>query len=294
MESLQKINSQLESLQSLLSKIAETSQISNIDKDVVLAKIRDIYESALNIDIVLPQITEVKVETVVPESKIEPIQNHIVEEISEVEFEEEMIKESPIELTEQLPSSKPQKHYEDDLIIRIEDVQPEIKVESKPIEQPIIIEQPEIEEPQKIEIPEPQIEVKKEVVQIIEPTKTEQPVIIEQPTSIFSKPLEEVKAQPNVIEIQITKPAINAGESLAAKLSHTKIPNISAGLTFSDRLMFQKQLFKDRSEEFAKTISDLDDLDTFEEAVAWLKATYKWDYENAMVKKFLEIVQRRY
>jgi len=290
MESLQKINSQLESLQSLLIKIGETSQFGNIEKDVILAKIRDIYEIAINIENILPQIIEEKVVTVVPDTKIEKTANHTVEEISEVEFEEEMVKESPIELTESLPTPKPQKLYEDDLIIRIDDVKSEVKAEPQSIVESTIIEQSVVEEPQKIDIPETQIEVQT----IVQPTIIEQSEVVKQPTSIFSKPVEEVKPQPNVIEIQITKPTINAGESLAAKLSHTKIPNISAGLTFSDRLMFQKQLFKDRSEEFARTISDLDDLDTYEEAVAWLQATYSWNFENAIVKKFLEIVQRRY
>jgi hypothetical protein len=288
MESLQKINSQLESLQSLLTKINETSQFGKIDKDAVLAKIREIYETALNIEIVLSQGKEEKV--VILEPIVEKTESAVVEDISEVEFEEEMVKDSPIELTEQLPTTKPQKQYEDDLLIRIDDVKPEVPL----VEQPKILEQTPIEGLQKVTIPEPQIEIKIEAQPTIQPVINEQAAVIEQPTSIFSKPLEEVKPQPNVIEIQIPKPAVNNGESLASKLSHTKIPNISAGLTFSDRLMFQKQLFKDRSEEFARTISDLDDLETFEEAVAWLQATYSWDFENAIVKKFLEIVQRRY
>ena len=65
-------------------------------------------------------------------------------------------------------------------------------------------------------------------------------------------------------------------------------------MSFSDKLMFQKQLFKDRNEEFNKTLNTLNDLESFEEAYQWLQASYSWDFESQYVKKLLEIVQRRF
>ena len=246
MESLQKLKSQLDTLQILVVKIDETSQFGNIEKDILLAKLREMYETILNTEIILQKPAAIK------EEPLPVVETTIVEDISDVEFDAEMVKENPIELNEPLPTHKPQKQY-DDILIRIDDVHHDEKPEVKTIEPPIV-------EPPQIVIPE----------------SPKQP---------------EPKAKE--IEPQIVEP-VHAGESLAAKLSHTKIPNIAAGLSFSDRLMFQKQLFKDRSEEFARTISDLDDLESFEEAVAWLQATYSWNFENPIVKKFLEIVQRRY
>ena len=264
MESLQKVQSQVDSLQSLIFKINETAQFGSIDKDSLLSKIRDMYETVLTIDFVLPQIIAVHEEQIPDFVKVEP---SVLEQLSDVEFEDELQKVTTFELNDIVQTPHLQSPLEEDLLIRIDDVQPEIQAEPKL--QPEPIEQT---------------------------TTLEQPHVVEQPQTILTETPKEipVEPQPTVVEIPVIKPTVHAAESLAAKLSHTKIPNIAAGLTFSDRLMFQKQLFKDRSEEFAKTISDLDDLDTFEEAVAWLQATYKWDYENAIVKKFLEIVQRRY
>ena len=229
MESLQKIKTELDSLHLLLSKINESSHYSRLEKDLILSKLRDIYEIVVSGNTIHP--IESKADSIVT---IEPT---IVEEITEKEFEEEMVKETTIELDEPLPVAKPKKHYDDDLLIRIDDIVSHETVSSKP----------EIE------------------------------LVIELP----SKPVE-------------VKPQNQSNESLASKLSHTKIESIAAAISVGDKMMFQKQLFKDRNEEFLKTLSTVNELDSYEEAVAWLEASYSWDFNSAIVKKLLEIVQRRF
>jgi len=297
MESLHNVKTQIETLLNLLIKIEESSQFSAIDKDVLLCKMRDIYSSTLSLETILAKPIESIIEKVEPiiikeipviESKPtipqeisktieEPVHHHekveeiIVEEISEKEFEEEMIKDHPIELDEPLPTQKPKKHYDDDLLIRIDDVQPEKTPEPQPVITPKPEPQIQKEEPKvvEVEIAKP-IEVKQEVKLIISET----------PKAVFETPAA------NTIS--------NAGNSLAAKLSQTKITNIAAAMSFSDKLMFQKQLFKDRNEEFNKTLNSLNELESYEEAYQWLQASYSWDFESQYVKKLLEIVQRRF
>lgn len=301
MESLHNVKIQIETLLSLLRKIEESSQFSAIDKDVLLCKMRDIYSSTLSLEnilakqietetkvvepIIIKEISVVEPKLIIPQEITktieDPVHFHekveeiIVEEISEKEFEEEMIKDHPIELDEPLPTQKPKKHYDDDLLIRIDDVQPE----KAPEIQHVIISKPQIqkEEPNvvEIEIAKPNIEAKPiDVKQEVKKTITGTP-----------------KA---VIETPVTNIISNSGNSLAAKLSQTKITNIAAAMSFSDKLMFQKQLFKDRNEEFNKTLNTLNDLESFEEAYQWLQASYSWDFESQYVKKLLEIVQRRF
>jgi hypothetical protein len=234
MESLQKVKSQLDSLQLLVLKINESAQWSSLDKDLILSKLRDVYEDILRLDAIEPHFNEKGTVTVVVPPKAE---TSIVEEITEKEFEEAMLKEIPIEFDEPLPVSKPKKQYDDDLLIRIDDV-PSIEIhESKPVTEPVI---------------------------------------------------EKKQAT-----VEVTTAAVS-NESLAAKLSHSKIESIAGAISVGDKMMFQKQLFKDRNEEFLRTLHSLNDLESYEEAVAWLEASYSWDFNSPMVKKFLEIVQRRF
>jgi hypothetical protein len=231
MESLQKIKSHLESLQLLLSQIADSAQYSSIEKDIILAKLRDVYEMVLSGNTSPLHRFDNKVESIIT---IEPT---IVEDITEKEFEEEMVKETTIELNEPLPVAKPKKHYDDDLLIRIDDVNTNERIESKP-------------------------------------------------------EIEQVQAQ--ITKTVEVKPQNHSNESLAAKLSHTKIESIAAAISVGDKMMFQKQLFKDRNKEFLKTLTTVNELDSYEEAVAWLEASYSWDFNSTIVKKLLEIVQRRF
>jgi len=294
MESLHNVKTQIETLLNLLIKIEESSQFSVIDKDVLLCKMRDIYSSTLSLEtilakpiesiiekvepIIIKEISVIESKPIIPQENTktieEPVHHHekveeiIVEEISEREFEEEMIKDHPIELDEPLPTQKPKKHYDDDLLIRIDDVQHEKTPEPQPVITPKPEPQIQKEEPKVVEAKH--VEVKQEV----------KPTIIETPKA--------------VIETPATNTISNAGNSLAAKLSQTKITNIAAAMSFSDKLMFQKQLFKDRNEEFNKTLNSLNELESYEEAYQWLQASYSWDFESQYVKKLLEIVQRRF
>ena len=268
METVQKIQTQLDTIQKITTRIAELSHFSTIDRDIILRKIRDLYDTVLCADVTLQPSEEKKInDSLYPDKR----DNSIVEEISEKEFEEEMIKETPIELNEQLPNSKPKKQYHDELLIRIETVEFN--------ETPLDNQNQENNTTIPLEV----------VSQSVNPQSF---LTNDQPDKILESQQREDK---QIVDLSHNNQvSLQSNESLAAKLSHTKITSILGGMTVGDRMMYQKQLFKDRNVEFLKTLTSLEELDSFEEAEAWLQASYSWNFESPMVKNFLAIVKRRF
>lgn len=113
-------------------------------------------------------------------------------------------------------------------------------------------------------------------------------------TSIFDKTTEINEIAPNVFEMNVSKTIHSQGESLASKFSHSKVSNLMSAMSFSDKLLFQRQLFKNNSEEFNRAIESINNLNDYDEAVNWLQSHYSWDINNQFVKKFFEIIQRRF
>ena len=62
----------------------------------------------------------------------------------------------------------------------------------------------------------------------------------------------------------------------------------------NDRIRFRAALFSKNQELFENTVTLLNHLNSYEEAVSYLKNTFDLDYESSDVTDFLAIVERRY
>ena len=85
--------------------------------------------------------------------------------------------------------------------------------------------------------------------------------------------------------------------SLAAKLGKKKIENLVASIGINEKFLFTNELFEGNTEQFIKTINELNNLASFDEANGYLSnlvAVNKWETEESSYLKLLALVERKY
>lgn len=86
----------------------------------------------------------------------------------------------------------------------------------------------------------------------------------------------------------------NHGENLlASKLKSKPITDIKSAINLGDRFLFIKELFRGNADDFNQTIKDLNNQQSYEDAVNYLEK-YNWSNDNKTVQNFQSIVQRRF
>ena len=80
-----------------------------------------------------------------------------------------------------------------------------------------------------------------------------------------------------------------------SKQANSKIEELST-TTFclNERVHYRTALFNNNQELFIKTLENLNDCKTFENALTYIQSNFNWDFENNDVKKFLTFVKRRF
>ncbi|MFV0471243.1 MAG: hypothetical protein ACK5L7_04310 [Paludibacteraceae bacterium] len=73
-----------------------------------------------------------------------------------------------------------------------------------------------------------------------------------------------------------------------------KINDIRNAINIGDRFRFQRELFGGNGEVMNKTITYLNQLAKYDEAVSFLSNKFGWDNENKHTEDFLQIIKRRY
>jgi hypothetical protein len=147
----------------------------------------------------------------------------------------------------------------------------EQEVKTKRVEEKIeIIEKPEIEE--KIEA-----EILNEQQKVEEQIEVEQP----QPEIVVEQPKIEEKVEPK-IKIPVAKPTLQ-----------NKVLDLKQAVSIADRFRFQRELFDGNGENFSKALTDLNEMETLEQAQNYIVENLKFDLENPVIKAFIEILKRK-
>jgi hypothetical protein len=284
---------------SLFIDTVESDNLSRIEKDILLQKIRDFYLEILDYDnnisvsefepvsnpkvqiatkeepvkvefnkeiqpIAVPIEKVVEPEVIIPEKIHEPEVVAIPEVVDvPVEIVPEIIDEFVVEFADS---------FDDEPIAEIEQVAhvEEVKIETviKPVEEPII---------------------KKEEPQVKKP-------VIEQAT-LFPSSSSGVKT----IGEQLGTNKTSLNEMLASKnttgdfSSRLKpVTDIKSAIGVGDRFLFIRELFGGNNETFEETIAHLNSLTSYSEAHDFLISKFNWDESQNTVSAFVNIVKRRY
>ena len=109
--------------------------------------------------------------------------------------------------------------------------------------------------------------------------------------TIVSKPQEEVSSEPKKIGYS----------DLSVKRIRSLNDSVNKGLNIAlnDRLIFIKQLFEGKSEDYTRVLSQINTMTSYEEAASFIKHQVKPDYNNwsnkeDYIDRFMIIVEKRF
>ena len=153
----------------------------------------------------------------------------------------------------------------------------------------------EVEELKNRPLPEPQI-VEKVVEKIVEkPVEVIKEVLVEKPTEP-EIPLEpetpEIPEEP-VIE-EIAEEPIKEAVDPKAAIYGKAVEDIRQAISLGDRFLYQRELFGQNAELMQRTLTELNALSSFDEAIAYISAHFQWDTESSTYQQFLVTLHRRF
>lgn len=85
----------------------------------------------------------------------------------------------------------------------------------------------------------------------------------------------------------------NGSNKLEYKISNSPVTNIQAAIGINDRYQYIRELFDGSADRFTEAVTDLDKMNTIQEAVAYLQLHYKWKKTETSLK-FVNLVKRRF
>ena len=149
-------------------------------------------------------------------------------------------------------------------------VVPEVQeVQEEPVAETVIVREPEV----KVEVKEPVREIIIEKPEIITPSaKPEKPA--------------EAPHKPITTEKQ--------GVFLSDLLEKKNLSDFRKAFSLNDRFRFRRELFGGNEEKMNKAITDLNDIHSYEESVAYLNNELKWNIEDEAVADFIKLLEKRF
>ena len=148
-------------------------------------------------------------------------------------------------------------------------------------------------------LPEPQV-IEKEVIKEV-PVEVIKEVVVEKPIEVVTAPLEEpkpaVEPQPELI---IKEPVVKEEPAQEEEQASPKaavygkaVDDIRQAISLGDRFLYQRELFGQNAELMQRTLTELNALGSFDEAMNYI-AQFGWDQESNSYQQFIVTLHRRF
>ncbi len=156
--------------------------------------------------------------------------------------------------------------------------QPEVveKVVEKIVEKPVeVIKEVVVEKPVVVAAPE----------QVKEPVVAPEPIAAPEPEPVKEEPVKEepIKEEPVVEEVASPKAAVYG----------KAVSDIRQAISLGDRFLYQRELFGQNAELMQRTLTELNGLGSFDEAMSYI-ARFGWDTESNTYQQFIVTLHRRF
>lgn len=156
--------------------------------------------------------------------------------------------------------------------------EPEPQVVEKVVEKIVEVEKP--------------VEVIKEVIKEVvkEPEPVAKPAVeepVKEETAV-EEPVAEAEPEPEVKE----EPAEQT--SPKAAVYGKSVDDIRLAISLGDRFLYQRELFDQNAELMQRTLTDINELGSYEEAIMYIGKHFKWDTESKTYQQFLVTLHRRF
>ena len=159
--------------------------------------------------------------------------------------------------------------------------QPEVveKVVEKIVEKPVeVIKEVVVEKPVAVAAPATAPVVEPE--QVKEPVVAPEPIAAPEPEPVKEEP---VKEEPVVEEVASPKAAVYG----------KAVSDIRQAISLGDRFLYQRELFGQNAELMQRTLTELNGLGSFDEAMSYI-ARFGWDTESNTYQQFIVTLHRRF
>ena len=139
--------------------------------------------------------------------------------------------------------------------------------------------------------PEPQV-VEKVVEKIVEkPVVVAAPVVEPKPAAKPAEPKPAAKpAEPKPAE---PEPVQEENASPKAAIYGKAVADIRQAISLGDRFLYQRELFGQNAELMQKTLTELNALGSFDEAMEYI-SRFGWDTESNSYQQFIVTLHRRF
>lgn len=253
-KAVNKLKEDIQDIYSIVNRFENSNKIHQLDIDLALSKVRNLYELFLKInpqdnystDTQQKEISTIIEKEIKEEKVIKPVEEKPVEKIPVVEEKKEKIEvkeviETPIEETKE------------------EIVDEEINTDPE-----FIIETPKT----------------KEVV--------EESEFITENKEIVADKFQSKKFVHDNIAKNGTK------KDVSTKMQTKPIKDINTAIGLNDKFIFIRELFGGDKNQYIETIQVLNNFDTFENAIEFLNENFDWDSEDENFIRLTELVKRKY
>lgn len=164
------------------------------------------------------------------------------------------------------------------------------KIVEKPVE---VIKEVVVEKP---------VEVVKEVIvekpvvvaaPVIEPEPVKEEPVTEEASAVSIQPSEEPKAEEPVKEAPKEEAPKEEAAAPKAVLYGKPVDDIRQAISLGDRFLYQRELFGQNAELMQRTLTELNGLSSFDEALQYI-GRFGWDTESNSYQQFLVTLHRRF
>jgi hypothetical protein len=83
-------------------------------------------------------------------------------------------------------------------------------------------------------------------------------------------------------------------KTIASELTKQSLQNLKNSIGVNERILFQKELFNNDKDSFNKCLDELERHSSINESQSYLNNNYKWDENNATVKRFYNLIEKRF
>lgn len=133
---------------------------------------------------------------------------------------------------------------------------------------------------------EPQV-IEKEVVK---------EVVVEKPVAVAAPVVEpELPVEPEPVPTPAPAPVPTKEEVVSPKAAvyGKAVSDIRQAISLGDRFLYQRELFGQNAELMQRTLAELNELGSFDEAVAYINR-FGWDTESSTYQQFIVTLHRRF
>ena len=190
--------------------------------------------------------------------------------------------------------------YFESLEARIAALEAEVaELKNRPLHEPQVIEKEVIKEVP-VEVVK-EVVVQPSVVSVQQSAVSEVKPASEEPAPAVAEPKPAVEPEPVKVEpVEEPKPEVKEEKEVKEEVASPKaaiygkpVDDIRLAISLGDRFLYQRELFGQNAELMQKTLTELNALGSFDEAVRYI-SKFGWDTESSTYQQFIVTLHRRF